>query len=645
MKQLFYPSEQTKNRAFIGSLEKYQELCDFAEQDPEGFWSERADEAIDWFKKYTKVMAGDKSPGYRWFEGGLLNASYLCVDRHLEKRGGQTALIWEGESGEIRKYTYRQLFDEVNKLADVLKNHYRVQPGDRVVLYMPMIPEAVFAMLACARIGAVHVVVFGGFSASVLGERIADTDAKLVITADGASRRGETYLLKPTVDEALQDITTSPQVAVVRHANIPIEMVDGRDSYIGELINADAEIIAPEQLDSEHPLFILHTSGSTGKPKGIVHSTAGYMLWANYTAKNVFDLHDGDVFWCTADIGWVTGHTYTVYGPLSLGGTTVIYEGVPTYPNADRWWQMIEKHQVTQFYTAPTAIRMLHRDAPEAPSKYDLSSLKILGTVGEPIDPDAWQWYYQEVGSGRCPIVDTWWQTETGGHVIAPLPGATPTLPGSATLPLPGLKVEVLDEEGSPVPRGEKGLLCITKPWPSMLRTVWGSPERLDSYFSIMSRTEGDPVYVAGDGAYVDENGYIVVTGRVDDVLNVSGHRVGTAELESVINDHPVITEVGVVSRPDEVTGERIVAFVVAKNDTPVDQLQLMKEVNQLLGEKIGKIIRLSELWLVPGLPKTRSGKIVRRILRSLAKNEPLTTDISTLEDTNVIQKIKSVIN
>jgi len=642
---LFPPNQEFQEHAYIGSLDEYCRLAQHAEDEPEGFWKSLADEYITWFRPYGSVLNEKKAPFYSWFDGGKLNASYLCLDRHIEPKGEQIALIWEGESGETRKYTYKDIFEHVNKFAYLLRTEFKIAKGDRVVLYIPMIPEAIFAMLACARLGAPHVVVFGGFSAEVLKERIVDTDAKLVITADGASRHGKPYLLKPTVDMALESLEKQPEVLVVEHNHEQVPWYEARDYWYNELIKkVSSETIEPEQMDSEDPLFILHTSGSTGKPKGIVHSTAGYMLWAQYTTKNVFDLHPGDVFWCTADIGWITGHTYTVYGPLALGQTTMIYEGTPTYPNAGRFWKNIEKHRVSQFYTAPTAIRLLHKDGATEPEKYDLSSLKVLGTVGEPINPEAWLWYYEEVGKKRCPIVDTWWQTETGGHMISPLPGAIPTIPGSATLPLPGIKAEILSEQGESVPDGEKGLLCITRPWPSMLRTVWNAPERYEStYFSTVKKS-GKPVYFSGDGAYRDEHGYIVVTGRVDDVINISGHRVGTAEVESVVASHPAIAESAVVSQPDELRGERIVAFVVLNPDEKADEPTLTLEVNKLLRKEISAMVNVSELMVVPGLPKTRSGKILRRILRSLARNEPLTADISTLENPTVVAEIQAII-
>lgn len=645
--QLFRPSHTISNRAYIKSLNEYQDIANQAEQTPDKFWSGLADEMIDWFEPYTEVLDNSDYPFCRWFTGGKLNASYLCLDRHLERSGDKPALIWESEQGESRIFSYADMHRHVTKLAYLLKNKFKIKKGDRVALYMPMIPEATFAMLACARLGAIHVVVFGGFSSEVLRDRIIDTDAKLVITADGASRRSKAYVLKDTVDQALDGVENSPKVLVIEHnrqAGEAISWIKNRDYSYNKLIRSIGNVkVEPEVMDSEDPLFVLHTSGSTGKPKGVVHSTAGYMLWAQYTTKNVFDLHPDDIFWCTADIGWITGHTYTVYGPLALGRTTMIYEGVPTFPDAGRWWSMIEKYQVSQFYTAPTAIRMLYRDGKDEPAKYDLSSLRVLGSVGEPINPEAWRWFYEAVGDGKCPIVDTWWQTETGGHMISPLPGATPLSPGSATLPLPGVKAEVLNERGEVTKAGEKGLLCITEPWPAMLRNIWGSPDRLIStYFSTVKK-DGRPVYFSGDGAVRDANGYITITGRVDDVINVSGHRVGTAEVESVVANHQNIAEVAIVSRSDEILGEQIVAFVVIKPESVIAKLQI--EINLLLAEEIGKVVKVEQLVLVTGLPKTRSGKILRRLLRSVARGEEVAADASTLEDPQIIEDIKRAIS
>lgn len=645
MKRLYTPPRSLSATAKIGSMGAYWDRVKFARNNPEAFWSELANEYIDWLSPYASVLDDSNAPFYKWFEGGILNASQLCLDRHIEKRGDQTALIWEGESGEVRMYSYTELLMHVNRFANLLKNELSIKKGDRVVLYMPMIPEAIMAMLACARLGAPHVVVFGGFSADVLKERIIDTKATLIITADGASRRGKPYMLKPIVDTALAKMSAAPRVLVVEHNNQEIEYIAHRDYSYNKLIADQLPQCELTPVDSEDILFILHTSGSTGKPKGIVHSTAGYMLWAQYTTENVFNLQDNDVFWCTADIGWITGHTYTTYGPLALGKTTVIYEGVPTYPNTCRWWTMIERHQVSHFYTAPTAIRMLHKDGPDCPTKSNLSSLKVLGTVGEPIDPEAWEWFHETVGSGRCPIVDTWWQTETGGHMISPLAASTPVKPSSATLPLPGIVPEILQSNGSPTVRGEKGLLCITKPWPSMLRTVWGSPERYEkTYFSTVHK-DGIPIYFSGDEAFVDGDGYFVITGRADDVINISGHRIGTSEVESSVAQHPCVAESAVVSRPDSLRGEQIVVFVVLKeSNTKVAENDLLNDINGYISHDIGAMVFASAVYVVPGLPKTRSGKILRRILRSIARNEPLTTDTSTLEDPTVVATLSQLL-
>ena len=646
MPNLFNPNPEFQKNAHISSMEQYWKLCNEANNNPEKFWSKLANQKIDWFKPFETVIDESNAPFYSWFDGGELNVSYQCIDRHLKTRGNKTAIIWEAESGETRHFTYAQLSDRVNRMANLLRNQFDIKKGDRVVLYMPMIPEAIFAMLACTRIGAVHVVVFGGFSAEVLLERIVDTDAKLIITADGAYRHGKPYMLKPTVDDAIVQIMepSKPKVLVVEHNNEKIEYALDCDYSYNELIGNQSNICEPESMGSEDPLFVLHTSGSTGKPKGILHSTAGYILWAQYTTEIVFDIKDKDIFWCTADIGWVTGHTYTTYGPLALGATTVIYEGTPTYPDAGRWWNIIEKHNVTQFYTAPTAIRLLHKEGPKLPSLYDLNSLKVIGTVGEPISPEAWLWYQEAIGGSRCPVVDTWWQTETGGHVISPLPGATPTKPGSATLPLPGLCVEILDDNGNKVGSGVKGFLCITKPWPSMIRSVWGDNDRYKStYFSKIINAHR-PIYFSGDGALYDENGYIKITGRVDDVINISGHRVGSAEVESILANHPIIAEVAIVSRPDEIRGESMFAYIVLRNSgVKIKNNKLIKEINALLAQDIGHIYTIDSISIVPGLPKTRSGKIIRRILKSIVNNEPITQDISTLDDPSIVGIIQKI--
>ena len=646
MSQIFEPSRALSKEARIKNMCEYKELCIQADEDFEGYWDKLAKEKIEWFKPYDRVLNEENAPFYKWFEGGKLNVTHQCLGRHLKSRKNKAAIIWEGEDGKRRIITYLQLFYRVNRLANLMRNKFGIKKGDRVVLYMPMIPEAAFAMLACAKIGAIHSVVFGGFSADALRDRIIDAEAKLVITADGAFRRGKPYMLKPVVDEALSHgCECCEKVLIVQRNFEPIDYVPGRDYVYNEIVMQESQYCDPEWMDAEDPLFLLYTSGSTGKPKGVQHNCAGYILWAQYTMENVFDVKENDTFWCTADVGWITGHTYIVYGPLAMGATTIMYEGVPTFPDVGRWWSMIEEHRVNQFYTAPTAIRLLHKEGPDAPSKFDLSSLKVLGTVGEPINPDAWMWYYNEIGGGRCPIVDTWWQTETGGHMITPLPGATPIKPGSATFPLPGIKAEILDEHGVKAKPGEKGFLCITRPWPSMIRNIWGDSDRyVKSYFGDHKK-DGVPVYFSGDGAIYDEDGYIVITGRTDDVINVSGHRIGTAEIEAVLGNHENVAEVAVVGRPDPIKGEGIFAYIVIKGeDSLSEEVYMIQELNKLIVKEIGNIAKLDAIRFVPGLPKTRSGKIMRRILRSIAKKEPITQDISTLEDPSIVEKIQNLV-
>jgi acetyl-CoA synthetase len=642
-KQIYYPNEEFAKNANIKSLDEYKALMQKAKDDYETFWKEYADEKIEWIKPYSKVLDSSNAPFYKWFTDGKLNVSNQCIDRHLATKGEQVAILFEGDRGDVQKITYNMLSKQVNRFANLLKNRFGIKKGDRVVLYMPMIPEAAYAMLACARIGAIHSIVFGGFSAEALKDRIEDAKAKLVITADGAYRKGSPYLLKPVVDEALKDgIDSVEAVLVVKRNNENIEWVDDRDYNYNELIKDESDECPYEVMDSEDPLFLLYTSGSTGKPKGVQHSTAGYILWAQMTMEWVFDIKDGDVYWCTADIGWITGHTYIVYGPLAVGTTTVMFEGVPTYPDAGRAWKMIQEHKITQFYTAPTAIRVLHKMGEDEPKKYDLSTLRVLGTVGEPIDPPAWKWYYDVVGGGKCSIVDTWWQTETGGHMISPIPFATPIKPSCATLPLPGIMAEVIEKDGSPTPVGEKGYLCITKPWPSMIRTIWGDDERFKKAYFGDCVKDGKPVYFSGDGAMVDEDGYITITGRVDDVINVSGHRMGTAEIEAAVKRDEHVAEVAVVGKPHDIKGESIFIYVVLKDDVKVDDIKT--HINELLSEEIGNIAKADDIVAVPGLPKTRSGKIMRRILRSIAKGEEIKQDISTLEDPSVVGKIEEAV-
>lgn len=647
MSHVFEPNRALSKEARIKNMCEYKELCIQADEDFEGYWDKLAREKIEWFKPYDRVLNEENAPFYKWFEGGKLNVTHQCLGRHLKSRKNKAAIIWEGEDGKRRIITYLQLFYRVNRLANLMRNRFGIKKGDRVVLYMPMIPEAAFAMLACAKIGAIHSVVFGGFSADALRDRVQDAQAKLVITADGAFRRGKPYMLKPVVDEALKEgCECCEKVLIVQRNFEDIDYVPGRDYVYNEIIMNESQYCDPEWMDAEDPLFLLYTSGSTGKPKGVQHSSAGYILWAQYTMEHVFDVKENDTFWCTADVGWITGHTYIVYGPLAMGATTIMYEGVPTFPDVGRWWSMIEEHRVNQFYTAPTAIRLLHKEGADAPSKFDLSSLKVLGTVGEPINPDAWMWYYEQIGGGKCPIVDTWWQTETGGHMITPLPGATPIKPGSATFPLPGIKAEILDEHGHRVTTPhEKGFLCITRPWPSMIRNIWGDSERfVKSYFGDHKK-DGVPVYFSGDGAMYDEDGYIVITGRTDDVINVSGHRIGTAEIEAVLGHHENVAEVAVVGRPDPIKGEGIFAYIVIKGtDSISEEVYMIQELNKLIVKEIGSIAKLDAIRFVPGLPKTRSGKIMRRILRAIAKKEPITQDISTLEDPSIVEKIQNLV-
>jgi len=571
--KLYYPNEEFAKKANIKSAEEYLALMQRAVDDYEGYWKSFADEKIEWIKPYSKVLDESQAPFYKWFVDGKLNVSNQCIDRHLATKGEQTAILFEGDRGDVQKITYNELSKNVNRFANLLKNEFGIKKGDRVVLYMPMIPESAYAMLACARIGAIHSIVFGGFSAEALKDRIDDAKAKLVITADGAFRKGSPYMLKPVVDEALKDDKGSVEaVLVVKRNNQDIAWSDIDHNY-NELIQKQSDECPFEVMDSEDPLFLLYTSGSTGKPKGVQHSTAGYILWAQMTMEWVFDIQDGDVYWCTADIGWITGHTYIVYGPLSAGTTTVMFEGVPTYPDAGRAWKMIQEHKITQFYTAPTAIRVLHKMGEDEPKKYNLDSLRILGTVGEPIDHNAWEWYHDTVGQKRCSIVDTWWQTETGGHMISPLPFATPIKPSCATLPLPGIMAEVIEKNGEPTPEGEKGYLCITKPWPSMIRTIWGDDERFKKAYFGDCKKDGKPVYFSGDGAMREENGYITITGRVDDVINVSGHRMGTQEIEDVVADDDNIAEVAVVGRPHDVKGESIFIYVVLYDGVDVKDI------------------------------------------------------------------------
>ncbi|MDH4127525.1 MAG: acetate--CoA ligase [Spirochaetota bacterium] len=640
---IFKPDKKLSEHALIKSMDEYNLLYKNAIDDLEGFWDRYAKKYIDWIKPYNKVLDESNAPFYKWFIDGKLNVSYLCLDRHLKKMGNKTAILFEGERGDVQNITYKELFDRVCKTANLLKNQMGIKKGDRVIIYMPMIPELPIAMLACARIGAIHSVVFGGFSAESIKDRVIDAQAKLIITADGAFRRGNPYMLKPIVDEALASSNFSVEkVLIVKRNNEKFDFIAGRDVIYNELIKNESPECNPEVMDSEDPLFLLYTSGSTGKPKGVQHSQAGYILWSQLTMEWSFDIKENDIYWCTADIGWVTGHTYIVYGPLAIGGTTFMYEGTPIYPDAGRFWKLVQDHKINIFYTAPTAIRLLHKLGPDEPKKYNLTSLRIIGTVGEPINPDAWLWYHENVGNKKCPIIDTWWQTETGGHMINPLPGATSTKPGSACFPLPGIIAEILDKNGNKKQANDKGLLCITRPWPSMIRTIWGDPDRyVKNYFSTVKK-DGKPVYFTGDGASYDDDGYFWITGRVDDVLNVSGHRIGTAEIESAISHNHKVAEVAVVGKPDAIKGESIFAFVVLKESE--NHSETAKEINQTITKEIGAIAKADSITFVPGLPKTRSGKIMRRILRSIAKGEKITQDISTLEDPTIVDKIQKSI-
>lgn len=644
VKPTFQPNREFAKNARIKNMCEYHDLQTWAQEDYEGFWGHFADEKIDWFSPYTKVLDESNAPFYKWFVNGKLNVAHQCIDRHLSSRKNKAAIIFEGDRGDKQIITYLELYYNVNKFANLLKNEFHVKKGDRVVIYMPMIPEAAYAMLACARIGAIHSIVFGGFSSEALKDRIEDAQAKLVITADGAYRKDKPYMLKPVVDQAIDANSPVEKVLVVERNNEDVTWVAGRDYSYNELIKSQSSICEAEEMDAEDPLFLLYTSGSTGKPKGVQHNSAGYILWAQMTMEWVFDVKENDTYWCTADVGWITGHTYIVYGPLAMGATTVMFEGVPTYPDAGRPWKMVEEYKINQFYTAPTAIRVLHKMGEDEPAKYDLSSLKVLGTVGEPIDPPAWKWYYEAVGGSKCAIVDTYWQTETGGHIVSPLPGATPIKPACATFPLPGIIAEILDPQtGIKVEAGEAGYMCVTRPWPSMIRGIWGDPERfVKSYFGDVKK-EGQPVYFTGDGAIYDEDGYITITGRTDDVINVSGHRMGTAEVEAACKKHPNVAEVAVVGKPHDIKGEGIFAYIVLKGDDTVgEEMEMVKEINKVIMKEIGNIAICDDIVFVPGLPKTRSGKIMRRILRSIAKGEAITQDISTLEDPSIVATIEA---
>ena len=645
---LFPPSAEFAAQATISGMDAYQALCAEAANDYTGYWARLAREHVSWKKPFTQVLDETNAPFYKWFADGTLNVSYNCLDRNVEAGlGDKVAILSETDDGAQRQVTYRELLVMVCRLANGLRAK-GIKKGDRVIIYMAMGIEGVVAMQACARIGAIHSVVFGGFSAQSVRDRINHAGAVAVITTDEQCRGGKNLPLKPAVDEAIAmgGCETVKTIVVNRRTGGACPMVPGRDVWWDDVVAGQPDTCEPEWVEAEHPLFLLYTSGSTGKPKGVQHSTGGYLLHAVLTMKWTFDLKPDDIFWCTADIGWVTGHTYVAYGPLACGGTQMVFEGVPTYPDAGRFWKMIQAHKVTIFYTAPTAIRSLIKASDTtpavAPTNYDLTSLRLLGTVGEPINPAAWLWYHANVGGSRCPIVDTFWQTETGGHMITPLPGVTPLVPGSCTLPFPGIQAAVVDETGTEVEWGKGGLLVVSKPWPSMIRTIWGDPDRFKrSYFP--DDFQGK-LYLAGDGSVRDaHNGYFTITGRIDDVLNVSGHRMGTMEIESALVSHPMVAEAAVVGRPDELTGEAICAFVVLKGARPVGEAAqaMVKQLQEHVAKEIGPIAKPRDIRFGENLPKTRSGKIMRRLLRALAKGETVAQDVSTLENPAILEQLR----
>ncbi|MFQ1063530.1 acetate--CoA ligase [Bordetella trematum] len=643
--RVFPPPESAVKGAAISGMDAYRALCQEVEQDHDGFWTRQAREHLQWTKPFTQVLDESDAPFYRWFGDGELNVSANCLDVHLTNgNADKTAIIFEADDGRVEKVTYRELLQRVSRFANGLKA-LGYKAGDRAIIYLPMSIEAVVAMQACARLGVTHSVVFGGFSAKSLQERIVDVGASLVITADAQMRGGKLIPLKPAVDEAfaMGHCEAVRKVVVYRRSGSEVVWNEGRDVWMHDVEAGQPDHCEPVPVNAEHPLFVLYTSGSTGTPKGVQHASGGYLLWAAMTAKWTFDARADDVYWCTADVGWITGHTYIAYGPLAAGLTQVVFEGVPTFPDAGRFWEMIQRHKVTVFYTAPTAIRSLIKASESAPQthprNFDLNSLRIIGTVGEPINPEAWIWYHKNVGQERCPIVDTWWQTETGGHMITPLPGATPLKPGSCTLPLPGISAAIVDETGADVDQGNGGFLVIKRPWPAMIRTVWGDPERFKkNYFPPELRG----YYLAGDGAQRDADGYFWIMGRIDDVLNVSGHRLGTMEVESALVAHELVAEAAVVGRPDDTTGEAVVAFVVLKGARPEgEQAQaIAKQLRDWVGKEIGPIAKPKDIRFGDNLPKTRSGKIMRRLLRVVAKGEEVTQDVSTLENPAILEQL-----
>jgi len=650
--RVFEPAADVVKNAAVSGMQAYQALCAEAERDYEGFWARLAREHVSWKQPFTQVLDESNVPFYRWFADGKLNVSYNCLDKNVEAGlGDKVAIIFERDDGQVVNVTYKQLLSKVAQFANALRAR-GIKKGDRVIIYLPMSIEGIVAMQACARIGATHSVVFGGFSAQSLRDRINDAGAVMVITADEQCRGGKNIPLKPAVDEgiAMGGCETIKNVIVFQRTGGPCNMVEGRDVWWHDAIAGQSDVCEPEWVEAEHPLFLLYTSGSTGKPKGVQHSSGGYLLHSVLTMKWTFDIKPNDIFWCTADIGWVTGHTYITYGPLACGATEIVFEGVPTYPDAGRFWKMIQDHKVSIFYTAPTAIRSLIK-ASEAnpaahPKNYDLTSLRLLGSVGEPINPEAWMWYYNNIGGAKCPIVDTFWQTETGGHMITPLPGVTPLVPGSCTLPFPGIMAAIVDETGTELEWGKGGFLVVKRPWPSMIRNIWGDPERFKkSYYPV---DLGGKLYLAGDGAIRNaKNGYFTITGRIDDVLNVSGHRLGTMEIESALVANSLVAEAAVVGRPDDLTGEAVVAFVVLKGARPTTAdaaKKVIKELQDWVGKEIGPIAKPKDIRFGDNLPKTRSGKIMRRLLRAIAKGEEITQDVSTLENPAILDQLKQPI-